>query len=220
MNTGSSSYSNVAQKGIKNRSKQLFRSEAFANASWNETSTMSQDWFPLPLNEENISPSRNLLAFRALYKVNIPWKVINEDDDLALGEAGRNGREVMGKQVLQWLASLDKYSMDKLESIEFINAYGGVDRLYKLQELAEIAKKRKQFANDKKSVKKGPIESRPTGITYTVKKDKGKGKAKEIYQETLQEKHEAIEKIAKKIIDDVKGILMFTDSPKLDYKVN
>ena len=29
-----------------------------------------------------------------------------------------------------------------------------------------------------------------------------------------------IEQIAKKIIDDVKGVLTFTESPKLDYKVN
>ena len=36
----------------------------------------------------------------------------------------------------------------------------------------------------------------------------------------LQEKHEVIEKIAKRIIDDVKGVLTFTDSPKLNYKVN
>ena len=88
MNTSLSSYSNVAQRGIKTGSKQSFRSEAFANASWNETSTTSQDWFPLLSNEENISPSRNLSAFRAIYKVDVPWKVINEDDDLALGEAG------------------------------------------------------------------------------------------------------------------------------------
>ena len=94
-----------------------------------------------------------------------------------------------------------------------------MDRHYKLQELAEIAKKRKQFTNEK-SVKKGPIESRPSGITYTIKKDKGKGKAKEIYQEMLKEKHEAIEKITKKIIKDIKGVLTFTDTPKLDYKVN
>ena len=130
MSTGSSSYSNVAQKGIKNGSKQLFRSEAFANASWNETSTTSQDWFPLPLNEENISQTRNLQAFRATYLVNIPWKVINENDDMALGEAGQNGREVTGKRVLQWLTSLDEYSIDKPESIEFINTYGSVDRLH------------------------------------------------------------------------------------------
>ena len=126
----------------------------------------------------------------------------------------------MGKQVLRWLTSLDRYSIDKPESIEFVNAYGGVDRLYKLQELAEIAKRRKQFTNDRKSVKKGPIESRPKGITYTIKKDKGKGKAKEIYQETLHEKHKVIEEIAKKIINDIKGVLTFTDSPKLDYKIN
>ena len=97
MNTSSSSYSNVAQKGIKTGSKQLFRSEAFVNASWNETSTTSQDWFPLLSNEENISPSQNLSAFRAIYKVDVPWKVVNENDDMALGEAGRNGREVTGK---------------------------------------------------------------------------------------------------------------------------
>ena len=95
-----------------------------------------------------------------------------------------------------------------------------MDRHYKLSELAEIARKRKQFSNDKKLVKKGPIESRPSGITYSIKKDKGKGKAKEIYQETLKEKHEVIEKIAEKIIKDVKGVLTFTDTPKLDYRVN
>ena len=220
MNTSSSSYSNVAQRGIKTGSKQSFRSEAFANASWNETSTTSQDWFHLPLNEENISPSRNLSAFRAIYKVDVPWKVINEDDDMALGEARRNGREVTGKQVLQWLASLDECSIEKPESIDFIDAYGCVNRKFNLQELAYIAEKRKQYKDDKKSVKKGPIESRPSGITYSVKKDKGKGKAKEVYQETLNDKHEVIEKIAKQIIDDVKGVLTFTDTPKLDYKVN
>ena len=87
MNSGSSSYSNVAQRGIKTGSKQSFRSEAFANASWNETSTTSQDWFSQSPNEKNISPSRNLSDFCAIYKVDIPWKVINEDDDMALGEA-------------------------------------------------------------------------------------------------------------------------------------
>ena len=82
MNSSSSSYSNVAQRGIKTGSKHLFR---FANASWNETSTTSQDWFSQPPNEKNISPSQNLSAFRAIYKVDVPWKVINEDDDMALG---------------------------------------------------------------------------------------------------------------------------------------
>ena len=64
------------------------------------------------------------------------------------------------------------------------------------------------------------VESRPTGISYTVKKDKGKGKAKEVCQPMLKEKQEAIETITKKIILDVKGISTFEDKPKLDYKVN
>ena len=96
---------------------------------------------------------------------------------------------------------------DALESIEFINAYGHVDCMYKLKHVVELAQFRKQ-----------PVESRPTGISYTVKKNKGK--AKEICQPTLKEKQEAIETIAKKIIEDIKGILTFEDKPKHDYKVN
>ena len=91
---------------------------------------------------------------------------------------------------------------------------------FDLHELAEIARKRKQFSDDKKSVKRGLIESKPSGITYSIKKDKGKGKAKEVYQEMLKDKHEVIEKITKQIIEDVKGVLTFTDTPKLDYRVN
>ena len=64
------------------------------------------------------------------------------------------------------------------------------------------------------------LESRPTGISYTVKKDTGKGKSKEVCQPTLKEKQEAIETTAKKIIEDVKGVLMSEDKPKLDYKVD
>ena len=155
-----------------------------------------------------------------MYLVYVPWQVVDEDDDMALAEGRRDERDATGKRVLKWLTSLEKHSIDKPESIDFIDAYGLVNCKYYLHELAEIARKRKQFTNDTKSVKKGPIESRPSGITYSVKKDKGKGKAKEVYQETLKEKHEAIEETTKKIINDVKGVLMFTDTPKLDYKVN
>ena len=55
-----------------------------------------------------------------------------------------------GKQVLRWLASLDECSIEKPESIDFIDAYGCVNRKFNLQELAEIARKRKQFSEDKK----------------------------------------------------------------------
>ena len=113
----------------------------------------------------------------------------------------------MGKRVLRWLASIEKYPIDTPESIEFINAYGHVDRMYKLKHVVESAQSRKL-----------PVESRPTGISYRVKKDKGK--AKEVCQPMLKEKQEAIETIAKKIINDIKGVSTFEDKPKLDYKVN
>ena len=137
--------------------------------------------------------------------------MVNEDDEVALGEGRRNGRDMTGKQVLKWLASLDKCSIDALESIELIDAYGNVDRMYMLKHVVELAQTRKR-----------PVESRPTGISYKVKQDKGKGKgkAKEVCQPMLKEKQEAIEEIAKNIIADVKGVLTFEDKPKLNYKVN
>ena len=134
------------------------------------------DWFSLPLNEKNVSPTWNLLAFRATYLVHVPWKVVDEDDEVALGEGRRNGRDMMGKWVLKWLTSLEKCSIDALESIEFINAYGKVDCMYMLKCVVELAQSRKQL-----------VESGPTGISYKVKKDKGKGKAKEVCQPTLKE---------------------------------
>ena len=121
----------------------------------------------------------------------MPWKVVDEDDEVVLGEGRRNGRDMMGKQVLKWLTSLDEYSIEKPKTIEFVNAYGRVDHMYELKCVVELAQSRK----------KPTVESRPTGISYTVKKDKGKGKAKEVCQPTLKEKQEVIETIAKKIIE-------------------
>ena len=144
-----------------------------------------------------------------MYLVHVPWQVVDEDDEVALGEGRRNGRDMTGKRVLKWLASLDKCSIDAPESIELIDTYGKVDHMYMLKHVVESAQFRKQL-----------VESRPTGISYRVKKDKGKGKAKEVCQPTLKEKQEAIEIIAKKIIVDIKGVLTFEDKPKLDYKVN
>ena len=91
-----------------------------------------------------------------------------------------------------------------------------MDQRYLLKKVVESAIKRKSDLTGKKL-----IESRPFGISYKVREDKkGKGKAKEVCQPMLEEKQEVIETIAKKIIDDIKGVLTFEDKPKLDYKVN
>ena len=98
MNSGSSkSYSHVAAKGIQTGSKQKFRSKESLLPSWNETWMMPEDWVFILENEKNISPIRNLSAFRATYPVQVPWKVVNEDNDVALGEGRRNGRDTTGK---------------------------------------------------------------------------------------------------------------------------
>ena len=73
----------------------------------------------------------------------MPWKVVDEDDEVALGEGRRNGRDMTGKQVLKWLASLDKCSIDALESIELIDAHGNVDCMYMLKHVVELAQSRK-----------------------------------------------------------------------------
>ena len=99
MNSSSSpSFSHVASQGVKMGSKQSFRSKASSLPSWSETWTTPEDWFSVPANEKNVSPIRNLLAFRATYPVYVPWEVVNEDDEVALGEGRRNGRDTTGKQ--------------------------------------------------------------------------------------------------------------------------
>ena len=98
MNSGSSkSFSHIASQGIKTGSKQSFRSKASLLPSWSETWTTPKDWFSVLANEKNISPIRNLSAFRATYPVYVPWEVVNEDDEVALGEGRRNGRNTTGK---------------------------------------------------------------------------------------------------------------------------
>ena len=98
MNSGSSkSFSHITSQGVKTGSKQTFRSKASLLPSWSETWMMPEDWFSVPANEKNISPIQNLLAFRATYLVHMPWQVVNEDDEVALGEGRRNGRDTMGK---------------------------------------------------------------------------------------------------------------------------
>ena len=52
---------------------------------------MPEDWLPLLEDEKNIPPIQNLSAFRATYPVHVPWKVVDEDDGVALGEGRRNG---------------------------------------------------------------------------------------------------------------------------------
>ena len=84
--SSSKSYSHVTTKGIKTGSKQSFRSKESSLPSWSETWTTPVDWFSVLENEKNISPTRNLSAFRATYPVHMPWQVVNEDDDVALGE--------------------------------------------------------------------------------------------------------------------------------------
>ena len=91
MNSSSSkSYSHIAAKGIKTGSKQLFRSKESLLPSWSETWTTPADWLSLLPDEKNISPTRNLSAFRATYPVHVPWKVV---DEVALGE-GKEMEEI------------------------------------------------------------------------------------------------------------------------------
>ena len=79
MNSGlSPSFSHVTAKGVKMGSKQTFRSKTSSLPSWSETWTMPEDWFSVPANEKNVSPVRNLSAFRATYPVYVPWQVLGK----------------------------------------------------------------------------------------------------------------------------------------------
>ena len=162
----SNSYSRITTKGVKTGSKYLKKICFLLGMRCGQclrtgflSRRMRKTYLPL-------------LAFRATFPVNVPWKVVNEDDDVEMGQGRRNGRNTMGKWVLEWLTSIDEYSIDAPESIEFIDTYGHMDHMSKLKRVIELAQSRRQL-----------VESRPTGISYKVK---DKGKAKEVCQPTLK----------------------------------
>jgi hypothetical protein len=130
-NAGPSSFKNIAAKGCKPGAKYTPRSPLPPSYSWNETSTRAKDWLPVSKKEEDVFWWRLGAGFRAQYGTS--WEVNGKVDGMAPRD-GAFGATRMGveERVNSWLASLCKNSVAPPDTIEFINAYGKVDKMYQL----------------------------------------------------------------------------------------
>jgi hypothetical protein len=130
-NAGPSSFLNIAAKGCKPGAKYMPRSPPSLSYSWNEKWTEAKDWLPVSKKQEDIFRWRLGAGFCAQYGTS--QEVHGEVDEMAPGD-GAFGTTRMGveERVNSWLAGLCKNSIPPPDSIEFINTYGKVEKMYQL----------------------------------------------------------------------------------------
>jgi hypothetical protein len=177
-NAGPSSFKNIAAKGCKPGAKYTPRSPLPPSYSWNETSTKAKDWLPVSKKEEDVFWWRLGAGFRAQYGTS--WEVNGEVDGMAPGD-GAFGATRMGveERVNSWLASLCKNSIAPPDTIEFINAYGKVDKMYQLPKKTKTPQR--VFRKSSPPPPSPPKPFRTSSLEFPSrhpKKDvKGKGRA-------------------------------------------
>jgi hypothetical protein len=192
-NAGPSSFLNMAAKGCKPGAKYTPRSPSPPPCSWCETSTTAKDWLPVSENEKDICQWRLGAGFRAQYGTS--REVYGEVDGMASGD-GAFGTTWMGveEQVNSWLASLYKNSIPAPDTIEFINAYGQVDKMYQLPKKTKTPQR-----VSKKSSSPPPSPPKPfrtSSLEFPSRKTKKDIKGKK-HEMTSAEKDKVLQQIIK-----------------------
>jgi hypothetical protein len=249
------SFSSIAAKGVKPGAKISPRSPTSSLPSWGETWTKAEDWFLVPEGQEDLLRRGLGCGFRAQYSGAL-WEGICEVDEMASRD-GASGDFRLGlmkcwlkeQAMLQELVRNGdlKCSVNPPEFIEFIDALGNVDKMYRLPNRKGIpvtSPKKRSLAP------LSPPKLNPSSSSeFPTRKDKGKGKAREIYisesernklkqkldqykelhrnpnslienpLSTLEE-DEFIKKLASEVTDQIHGVMSFTETPRLDYVIN
>jgi hypothetical protein len=244
------SFSSIAAKGVKPGTKISLRSPSSSLPSWNETWTKDEDWVLVPPGQEDLLRRGLGSGFCAQF-LGALWEGICEVDEMASRD-GASGDFRLGL-VERWLKEqalireLVDCSVYLPEYIELISASGKVDKMYRL-----ASRKHKPATPPKK---RSPAPPSPPKLVpsssseFPTRKDKGKGKAREIYisqteqnklkqeldrykellrnPKTLVEKplstseeDKFIKKLTSKVTDQICGVMSFTETPKLDYVIN
>jgi hypothetical protein len=244
------SFSSIAAKGVKPGAKISLRSPSSSLPSWSETWTKNEDWVLVPPGQEDLLRRGLGSGFRAQFSGAL-WEGICEVDEMASRD-GASGDFWLGL-VERWLKEqalireLVDCSVYPLEYIELIGASGQVDKMYRL-----ASRKDKPATPPKK---RSPAPLSPPKLVpsssskFPTRKDKGKGKAREVYiseternklkqkldryKESLKnpnslvekplstsEEDEFIKKLASEVTDQIRGVMSFTETPKLDYVIN
>jgi hypothetical protein len=249
------SFSSITAKGVKPGAKILPRSPTSSLPSWGETWTKAEDWVPVPPGQEDLLQRGLGSGFRAQFSGAL-WEGICEVDEMASGD-GASGDFQLGlmKHWLEEQAILRelvknvdlKCSVNPPEFIEFIDALGNVDKMFRLanRKAKPVTPPRKRSPAPLSPPKLYPSSS----SEFPTRKDKGKGKAREIYiseternklkqkldqyKESLKnpnslvekpvstsEEDEFIKKLASEVTDQIRSVMSFTETPRLDYVIN
>jgi hypothetical protein len=249
------SFSLIAAKGVKPGAKISPRSPSSSFPSWNETWMKNEDWVLVPPGQEDLLRRGLGSGFRAQY-LGALWEGICEVDEMASRD-GASGDFWLGlmkpwlneQAIIQELVKNGdlKCSVNPPEFIEFIDALGSVDKMFRLPNRKGIPVKSPK--------KRSPAPPSPQKLVpsssseFPTRKDKGKGKAREIYisesernklklkldrykelhrnPNSLMEKplstseeDEFIKKLTSEVTDQIRGVMSFTETPRLDYVIN
>jgi hypothetical protein len=244
------SFSSIAAKGVKPGAKIMLRSPSSLLPSWSETWMKNEDWVLVPPGQEDLLQRGLGSGFRVQFAGGL-WEGICEVDEMA-PRNGASGDFRLGL-VERWLKEqalireLVDCSVYPPEYIELIGASGQVNKMYRL-----VSRKQKPATPPKK---RSPAPPSPPKLVpsssskFPTRKDKGKGKARDIYiseseRKKLQikldqykelhrnpnslmekplstsEEDEFIKKLASEVTDQIRGVMSFTETPKLDYVIN
>jgi hypothetical protein len=177
----------IAAKGVKPGAKILPRSLTSLLPSWSETWTKAEDWVPVPKGQEDLLQRGLGCGLHAQYSGAL-WEGICEVDEMASGD-GASGDFWLGlmkrwleeQAVIQELVKNGdlKCSVNPPEFIEFIDALGNVDKMFRLPNRKNIpvTSPRKCSPAPPSPPKLNPLSS----SEFPSRTDKGKGKAREIY---------------------------------------
>jgi hypothetical protein len=181
------SFSSIAAKGVKPGAKISPRSPTSSLPSWGETWTKAEDWFLVPEGQEDLLRRGLGCGFCAQYSGAL-WEGICEVDEMASRD-GASGDFWLGlmKHWLKEQAMLQelvrngdlKCSVNPPEFIEFIDALGNVDKMYQLPNRKGIpvtSPKKRSLA-----LLSPPKLNPSSSSEFPTRKDKGKGKAREIH---------------------------------------
>jgi hypothetical protein len=244
------SFSSIAAKGVKPGAKISLRSLLSLLPSWSETWMKNEDWFLVPPGQEDLLRRGLGSGFCAQFSGAL-WEGICEVDEMASRD-GTSGDFRLGL-VERWLKEqalireLVDCSVYPPEYIELIGASGQVDKMYRL-----ASRKNKPATPPKKRspAPPSPPKLNPSSSSeFPTRKDKGKGKARDIYiseternklkqkldryKESLRnpkslvekplstsEEDKFIKKLTSEVTDQIRGVMSFTETPRLDYVIN
>jgi hypothetical protein len=208
----------------------------------------NEDWVLVPLGQEDLLRRGLGCGFHAQFSGAL-WEGICEVDEMASRD-GASGDFWLGL-VERWLKEqalvqkLVDCSVNPPEFIELIDALGNVDKMYRLsnRKNAPVTSPKKRSLAPPSPPKLNPSSKFPS------RKDKGKGKAREIYISesernklkqkldqykelhrnpnsliekplSTSEEDKFIKKLASEVTDQIRGVMSFTETPKLDYVIN